>query len=229
MDTTSLKKKHEIVKEKVAEAAAISGRDPSDIRIMAVTKTFPPEVVRAAIEAGMTLLGENRVQEAVTKYEGLEVNHELHLIGHLQSNKSRQAVKLFDCIQSLDKLSTARSLDREAGKLSKDIDVLVQVNTSGEEQKHGVDPENLMALLDDFMKLERVRLRGIMTMARLTDNRDEIRRSFALTRDLKENAEKRTGLTLPLLSMGMSSDYTLAVEEGATMIRVGSAIFGTRG
>ncbi len=229
MDTTSLKKKHEIVKEKVAEAAAISGRDPSDIRIMAVTKTFPPEVVRAAIEAGMTLLGENRVQEAVTKYEGLEVNHELHLIGHLQSNKSRQAVKLFDCIQSLDKLSTARSLDREAGKLSKNIDVLVQVNTSGEEQKHGVDPENLMTLLDDFMKLERVRLRGIMTMARLTDNRDEIRRSFALTRDLKENAEKRTGLTLPLLSMGMSSDYTLAVEEGATMIRVGSAIFGTRG
>jgi hypothetical protein len=229
MDPTSLKQNVETVKEKIAEAAARSGRDSSDIKIMAVTKTFPLEVIRMALEAGMNLLGENRVQEALAKYGDLDKECELHLIGHLQSNKARQAVKLFDCIQSLDKLSTARAVNREAEKLTKEIDVLVQVNTSGEEQKYGIDPENLMELLEGVMELDRLRLRGVMTMAKLTDDRDEIRRSFALARELKEKAETKTGLALPELSMGMSSDYPEAVEEGATMVRIGSAIFGSRG
>ena len=214
------------VREAVATHQAIGGWTHA-VRIVAVTKTHGPEAVRAAAAAGLTDIGENRVQEAMEKQDALAgVRVDWHLIGTLQRNKARHAVGRFALIHSVDRLDLAAELDRRAAEGSRQA-VLVQVNCSDEPQKGGVEPDGLPALLDTLGGLARLEVRGLMTMSALTDDVGEQRRAFRRLRELRDAGE-RSGHRLPELSMGMSGDFTVAVEEGATMIRLGTLLFGER-
>jgi PLP dependent protein len=214
------------VREAVATHQAV-GRWTHPVRIVAVTKTHGPEAVRAAVAAGLTDIGENRVQEAMEKQDELAgVRVDWHLIGTLQRNKARHAVGRFALIHSVDRLDLAAELDRRAAEGTRQA-VLVQVNCSGEPQKGGVEPGGLPALLDALGGFARLEVRGLMTMSALTDDATEQRRAFRLLRELRDAGE-RSGHRLPELSMGMSGDFPVAVEEGATMIRLGTLLFGER-
>lgn len=197
------------------------------VRIVAVTKTHGPETVRAAVAAGLDAVGENRVQEALTKMAATaDLPVEWHLIGTLQRNKARLAVGRFALIHSVDRADLAAELDHRAAPGSVQP-VLVQVNCSAEPQKGGVEPGDLAALLDAMRVMPRLRVDGLMTMAAFTDDEGAQRRSFAQLRTLRETMQ-REGHPLPELSMGMSDDFPAAVEEGATMLRIGSLLFGPR-
>jgi pyridoxal phosphate enzyme (YggS family) len=197
------------------------------VRIVAVTKTHGPEAVRAAVLAGLKDVGENRVQEALQKQEALtDVGVDWHLVGTLQRNKARHAAGRFGLIHSVDRIELAAELDRRAAPGSRQP-ILVQVNCSAEPQKGGVEPASLPSLLEQVRLLEHIELRGLMTMSALTEDQAEQRRAFHLLRELRDAAE-RAGHRLPELSMGMSGDYPIAVEEGATMIRLGTILFGER-
>jgi pyridoxal phosphate enzyme (YggS family) len=198
------------------------------VRIVAVTKTHGPEAVRAALAAGLTDIGENRVQEALQKQDALAGTPVAwHLIGTLQRNKARHAAGRFALIHSVDRADLAGELDRRTPPGARQA-MLVQVNCSGEPQKGGVEPEGLPGLLEALAGLGNLDVRGLMTMSALTDDVAEQRRAFRLLRELREAAE-REGFRLPELSMGMSGDYPAAVEEGATIIRLGTVLFGERG
>jgi PLP dependent protein len=195
------------------------------VTIVAVTKTHGPDAIRAAVAAGITAVGENRVQEALAKQDQLpDVGVEWHLIGGLQRNKARHAVGRFALIHSVDRLDLAQELARRAAHPQA---ILVQVNCSGEPQKGGVEPEALVGLLDGLHPLAQLRVNGLMTMAALTDDATEQRRAFRLLRTLRDQAES-AGHSLPDLSMGMSGDFPVAVEEGATIVRLGTLLFGER-
>ena len=197
------------------------------VRIVAVTKTHGPEAVRAAAAAGLDAVGENRVQEALPKMEATaDLTVEWHLIGGLQRNKARQAVGKFALIHSVDRADLAAELDRRAESTAVQP-VLVQVNCSAEPQKGGVEPTDLAALLDAMRTMPRVRVDGLMTMAEFTDDETVQRRTFAMLRTLRDQMQAE-GHRLPELSMGMSGDYPAAVAEGATMLRLGSILFGPR-
>jgi pyridoxal phosphate enzyme (YggS family) len=197
------------------------------VRVVAVTKGHGPEAVRAAAAAGLEDVGENRVQEALGKQEAVgQLPVAWHLIGTLQRNKARQAVGRFALIHSVDRLELAAELDRRAGSAGTQL-VLVQVNCSDEPQKGGVEPDGLLALLEGISALARLQVAGLMTMSALTDDQAEQRRAFGRLRELRERCE-RAGHHLPELSMGMSGDYPVAVEEGATMVRLGTILFGSR-
>ena len=221
------------VRERMAEAARRSGRDPGEIRLMAVTKTFPLEYIEAARQAGLTLFGENRIQEAQAKYRPLadDPQLELHLIGHLQRNKARIAASLFRCVQSIDKLETAEALNRHCADLGRRMDILLELNTSGEGTKFGfADAEQLWWTCGRIARLELLRIRGVMTVGPFTTDQDRMRRSFASLRECRDGLHSRyPELSLDILSMGMSADFEIAIEEGATMIRVGTVLFGPRG
>jgi pyridoxal phosphate enzyme (YggS family) len=226
MDFPGLPARLALVRETVARSQAARGWQ-HPVRIVGVTKTHGPEAVRAALAAGLRDVGENKVQEALEKQQALtDLPVEWHLIGSLQRNKARQAVGRFALIHSVDRLDLAAELDRRAAG-GKRQPVLVQVNCSGEPQKGGVAPESLPALLEQLQPLERLEVRGLMTMSALTDDQVEQRRAFRLLRELRE-ASERAGHRLPELSMGMSGDFAIAVEEGATMIRLGTVLFGAR-
>ena len=195
------------------------------VTIVAVTKGHEPEAVRAAFAAGLTAIGENRVQEALAKQEVLrDCPVEWHLIGTLQRNKAKHAVGRFALIHSVDRLDLAVELNHRASATQ---DILVQVNCSAEPQKGGVEPAELPALLEGIRPLEHLRVRGLMTMAELTEDPERQRGPFRLLRELRDQAVQR-GHSLPELSMGMSADYLVAVEEGATMVRLGTLLFGAR-
>ena len=214
------------VREAVATHQAV-GRWTHPVRIVAVTKTHGPEAVRAAVAAGLTDIGENRVQEAMEKQDALAgVRVDWHLIGTLQRNKARHAVGRFALIHSVDRLDLVAELDRRAAEGSRQA-VLVQVNCSDEPQKGGVEPGGVPALLDALGGFARLEVRGLMTMSALTDDVAEQRRAFRRLRELRDSGE-RSGHRLPELSMGMSGDFAVAVEEGATMIRIGTLLFGER-
>jgi PLP dependent protein len=214
------------VREAVATHQAIGGWT-HPVRIVAVTKTHGPEAVRAAVAAGLTDIGENRVQEAMEKQDALAgVRADWHLIGTLQRNKARHAVGRFALIHSVDRLDLAAELDRRAAEGSRQA-VLVQVNCSDEPQKGGVEPGGVPALLEALGRFARLDVRGLMTMSALTDDVAEQRRAFRRLRELRDGGE-RAGHRLPELSMGMSGDFAVAVEEGATMIRIGTLLFGER-
>ena len=214
------------VREAVATHQAV-GRWTHPVRIVAVTKTHGPDAVRAAVAAGLTDIGENRVQEAMGKQDALAgVRVDWHLIGTLQRNKARHAVGRFALIHSVDRLDLAAELDRRAAEGTRQA-VLVQVNCSGEPQKGGVEPGGVPALLDALGGFARLEVRGLMTMSALTDDAAEQRRAFRRLRELRDAGE-RSGHPLPELSMGMSGDFPVAVEEGATMIRIGTLLFGER-
>jgi pyridoxal phosphate enzyme (YggS family) len=214
------------VREAIARHQTLGGwRHP--VTIVAVTKTHGPDAVRSAVAAGIHAVGENRVQEALAKQEQLpDVAVDWHLIGSLQRNKARHAVGRFALIHSVDRLDLAQELTRRAAPGARQA-VLVQVNCSGEPQKGGAEPDALPALLDGLRALESLDLRGLMTMAALTDDADEQRRAFRLLRTLRDQAAQ-AGHSLPDLSMGMSGDFRVAVEEGATIVRLGTLLFGER-
>jgi pyridoxal phosphate enzyme (YggS family) len=212
----------------IAATAGSIGRDPGNIRIIAVSKNFDVTVVQQAIDAGITIFGENKVQEAKQKVPKLRGDFTFHMVGHLQSNKARDAVKLFDMIHSIDKDDTARKVDLEAGRIGKTQKVLIQVNASGEETKSGVAPVSAVELARRIREMGHLELRGLMTMAPFTDDQNVIRRTFRVTKQLLDEINGSLGLALDELSMGMSADYRIAVEEGATLVRIGTAIFGQR-
>ena len=214
------------VREVIRERQAACGWT-HPVTIVAVTKTHGPEAILAALAAGLTDIGENRVQEALAKQDVLgPVPVTWHLIGTLQRNKARHAVGRFALIHSVDRLELAGELQRRIPTGSRQP-ILVQVNCSGEPQKGGVEPDALPELLGAIAQLDRLELRGLMTMAALTDEAREQRRAFSLLRELRD-ASEREGYRLPELSMGMSGDYAVAVEEGATLVRLGTVLFGER-
>ena len=214
------------VREAVAAHQAVGGWS-HPVRIVAVTKTHGPEAVRAAAAAGLLDVGENRVQEAVQKQDALSgTDIRWHLIGTLQRNKAKHAVGRFALIHSVDRLDLAAEIDRRVASGARQA-VLVQVNCSDEPQKGGVEPDALPELLDALAPLERLDVRGLMTMSALTDDAHEQRRAFRRLRELRDAAQQ-SGHALPELSMGMSGDFPVAVEEGATMIRLGTVLFGER-
>jgi hypothetical protein len=214
------------VRETVARHQRVAGWE-HEVRIIAVTKTHGPEAVRAAANAGLTDVGENRVQEALAKLElAADAGVAWHLIGTLQRNKARHVAGRFALVHSVDRADLAMELDRRMAPGARQA-VLVQVNCSAEAQKGGVAPDELLHLLADLGACAQIEVRGLMTMSALTDDRNEQRRAFRLLRELRDGAE-REGHRLPELSMGMSGDYPIAVEEGATMIRLGTVLFGER-
>jgi pyridoxal phosphate enzyme (YggS family) len=214
------------VRETIAERQARAGWT-HPVSIVAVTKTHGPDAVRAALAAGLSKVGENRVQEALAKQQVLaDCPVEWHLIGSLQRKKARQVVGRFGLIHSVDRLELAQEIHKRADPGTRQA-VLVQVNCSDEEQKGGVLPINLEALLEAMVELDRLDVRGLMTMAALTRDEGNQRRAFARLRQLRDESTD-AGFDLPELSMGMSGDYPIAVEEGATMLRLGTVLFGER-
>jgi len=218
------------VQDRIARAAERAGRDPKDVLLVAVTKTVSADRINEAIDAGVKAIGENRVQEAEAKWPDLHPGPERHMVGSLQRNKAGRAVELFDRIQSVDREKLAEAISRRAAEAGKVIPVLVEVNVSGEESKAGVPPAGLTALLTRMAALEGIRVEGLMTIGPWTTDGDRIRESFRLLRGLFEERREKPieGIAMEHLSMGMSGDFEMAIEEGATMVRVGTAIFGTR-
>jgi len=212
------------------QAAKKAGRDPGRIKLVAVSKTVEPARIRDAIEAGVTILGENYIQEARRKIEEIGHGVQWHMVGHLQSNKSKYAVTLFDYIHSVDSISLAREIDRRAAQKGRSIRALVEVNLSGEASKFGIGPDEAMELIRQIASLKNVFIEGLMTMPPYFDDPEKARPYFIRLRELRDRirAEGVEGVQVDELSMGMSGDFEAAIEEGATMIRVGTAIFGER-
>lgn len=219
------------VRQKIADAALRSDRSPDAVRFVLVTKTVAPERILEAIRAGATDLGENKVQEGRRKAEALAGEPvRWTMIGHLQSNKVKDALRFAREVQSLDRLSLATALEKRLQHLGHGLDVLVQVNTSAEASKYGLPPDDVPAFLRELSAFDALRPKGFMTLATFTPDEAEVRRCFRLLRDIRDRSlgEAPEGKNLADLSMGMSGDYTWAIEEGATIVRVGQAVFGPR-
>lgn len=216
------------IHERIGAACARAGRDPAAVQLVAVSKGHPPERANEAVAIGVTLLGENRVQEAKAKIPLCSGRARWHLIGHLQTNKARDAVELFAMIESVDSLHLAQEINRRADQAAKTMPVLLEVNVAGEATKFGYQPEQLLAELEALNKLPRLELHGLMTIAPWTPEPEKVRPVFLRLRELKEQCEQQLGAPLPHLSMGMSGDFEVAIEEGATLVRIGTALFGPR-
>ena len=222
------------IQERMAAAARRSGRDLSDIALMAVSKTQPPERIREAYDAGLRLFGENRVQEFAGKVEGLRDLHdaEWHMIGHLQTNKATKSAELFRAVDSVDSLKLSEKLDAAARALGKKLEVLIEINVGGEAAKSGVAPDSpaLEELLINAPRFEALLFRGLMTVPPFTDDPESARPYFRKLRKLREviAARKLPAVAMDKLSMGMSHDFEVAIEEGSTCVRLGTAIFGER-
>jgi PLP dependent protein len=218
------------IRERMARAASRCGRRVEEIELVAVSKTFPAEAIRAAHGLGLRDFGENRVQEWEGKRKELgEMDGATwHLIGHLQSNKARRAAELFDRVDSVDSFSFAQKLDAAAGAAGKRLGVLIEVHLGGEESKSGVGVEELPGLAEGVVALSHLELLGLMTIPPFFDDAERVRPFFARLRGLRDESSERVGRAMPVLSMGMSHDFEIAIEEGATEIRVGSALFGAR-
>lgn len=226
----TIKQNLDSIHEHIEAACHKVGRNPSEVRLMAVTKTRSREEVEAAYAAGHRLFGENRVQEAVEKYAGFHPDADLHLIGHLQSNKAKHVPGLFSCVQSIDKLKTAKELDKRCADAGISADILLEYNTSGEDAKSGFRSEDyFFAALEGILALQNLTIKGLMTIGPFTAEEKPIRESFAFLRDLyRRAAEAYPELKMDTLSMGMSGDFDYAIEEGATLVRIGTAVFGPR-
>lgn len=214
------------VRERIASAASRAGVDHSGIVLVAVTKTVDVPRIREAISAGVTDIGENYVQDSARKFEAVGRSARWHMIGHLQTNKVKQAVPMYDLIQSVDSVSLAREIGKRSAAIGKVAQVLVEVNISGEESKFGIRCCDALWLCGEIAAIEGIELRGLMGIAPFTDDESAIRKSFAR---LKELWDKLPNEHREWLSMGMSSDFEMAISEGSNMVRVGTAIFGPRG
>ena len=221
------------IRERMDRAARRAGRDPSEVALMAVSKNHPAAAIVEAVAAGQTLFGENRVQEFADKRDEVvraSRDGKFHLIGHLQSNKAARAAELFDAVDSVDSVKLAERLNEAAARLNRTLDVLIEVNVGGEEAKAGVDPasDELLSLLGSQGKLTHLAIRGLMTVPPYTEDPEGARECFRQLRELRDRLSASSGLALRELSMGMSHDFEVAIEEGSTCVRVGTAIFGAR-
>ncbi|MFO7915639.1 MAG: YggS family pyridoxal phosphate-dependent enzyme [Candidatus Krumholzibacteriales bacterium] len=226
----SLTENLKAVRERIAAAAERAGRDPSEVRIVAITKTHPPGTVDEAVSAGLSDVGENKVQEFLEKSEKVAADCRWHLVGHLQRNKVKKIIGRFELIHSLDSIRLARELNGRSLREEIVTDVLVQVNTSGEDSKYGIEPDEAVRFCGEAAQMEGVRIRGLMTMAPWVDDPQVLRNSFSALRLLRDEIAERgiRGVSMEHLSMGMSDDFEYAVEEGATLLRLGRVLFGPR-
>jgi pyridoxal phosphate enzyme (YggS family) len=226
MLTASLAQNLGNVREAIARSAARSDRDPGSVTVVAVTKGFAAERIREAMDVGLRLFGENRIQEAVPKIDEIGTAHATwHLIGHLQSNKTRFVGGRFAMVQSIDRVGIVEALGRRA---EAPLDVLIEINVAEEPQKTGALPADADAIAQAIRRFPSLKLQGLMTVAPMVDDPEEVRPVFQRLRSLREERSSRWGMPLPVLSMGMTDDYPVAVEEGATMLRLGRALFGPR-
>ncbi len=227
----TLRENLETVRARIRNACAKAGRSESTVRLLLATKSQPPTVLREAVAEGASLFGENRVQEALPKVEALrDLTIAWHFIGHLQSNKVRDALQFATCIESVDSSSLAMALDKELQRQGRAVDIFVEVNTSGEATKHGQHPDEVYSLLSLLKGLDTLRVRGFMTIGALSEDEGVVRACFSKLRSIRDRAVEQGMVTSDAndLSMGMSSDFEWAIAEGATIIRVGSAVFGER-
>lgn len=213
---------------RIASAATRAGRHPDEVLLIAICKTFPPEVVREAYDAGLRHFGENKVQEAKAKIPQLPGDIHWHMVGHLQTNKARDTIELFEMVQSVDSLKLALELEKWADRASKRIPILLEVNVAGESTKFGLKPEEALDVAKQVAGFRRLELQGLMCVPPFLKEVESVRPFFRRLRDWKTEIEQSLGAPLPHLSMGMSHDFEIAVEEGATIVRVGTAIFGER-
>ncbi len=216
------------IREQIASAAAKSGRSADEIELVAITKTHPADKVREAIEAGQSLFGESRVQEARIKIPELPSNLRWHFVGHLQKNKIRHALPLFEMIHSVDSLALAQDINRVANEEGLHPRVLLEVNMAGEGSKFGFSSEKLRDRMEELLALPRLSILGLMTIPPLADDAEESRKYFVQLRELRDRLQTECRVDLAQLSMGMTQDFAVAIEEGATLVRVGTAIFGER-
>ena len=219
------------LQEQIRQVAAAAGRDPAQVRLMAVTKTVDPELVNAAIDAGITLLGENKAQELCAKYDSYHKDGvEIHFIGHLQTNKVRHIVDKVQMIESVDSLPLAEEINKRCAALNKQMPILIEVNIGREESKSGVLPEDLPALLEEISKLPAVSVRGLMAIPPVCENNEQVSQYFyqiqQLFIDIKQ--KKYDNINMEILSMGMSGDYQTAIAYGSNVVRIGTAMFGHR-
>lgn len=218
------------IQDRIAVAADRSGQNPHSVCLVAVSKTKPVDLILEAIDAGITDVGENRVQEANSKRDQINRSVRWHLVGHLQTNKVKQALQIFDLIHSVDSLRLLAEIDRRSAQLGRQTDVLIQVNTSAEPSKYGIEPDQTLNLIEASLDYTHVRIRGLMTIGVFLPNLEAVRPSFVLLRELREKilAWQFPGVEMEYLSMGMTNDFEVAIEEGANLVRIGTAIFGSR-
>lgn len=216
------------IQQRIRAACERADREPNSITLLAVSKTHPPETIRLAVEAGLTCFGENKIQEAKAKIPLSPGRARWHFIGHLQSNKCREAVGLFEMIESVDSLALAQEINKRAEQAARTMPILLEVNVAGEASKFGYQPERLLADLKELNQLPRLEIHGLMAVPPWAPSAESSRPHFQRLRELKAQAESELGAPLPHLSMGMSGDFEVAIEEGATIIRVGTALFGER-
>lgn len=220
------------IRERIDQACLQAGRDPQEVRLLPVSKTHPAEYLRLAYAAGCRMLGENKIQEAYQKWQELEDLKDLEwsVIGHLQTNKAKYVARFASEFHALDSLRLAQALDQRLTIENRYLDVLVQINTSGEESKYGLEPEQAPELIAELAQFTRLRVRGLMTLAMNSEDREAVRGCFVKLRELRDSlqANAPAGMQLTELSMGMSGDFELAIAEGATIVRIGQAIFGAR-
>jgi pyridoxal phosphate enzyme (YggS family) len=217
-----------IINEKIKKAALKSNRNPEEIKLVAVTKTVSLERIKEAINAGVKIIGENKVHEAKEKYHILTADIKWHLVGHLQTNKAKYAVEIFDLIHSVDSIKLAKEIDRRSLQFGKITNVLVEVNVSAEETKYGIKPEEVEPFLKEISKFPRIWVRGLMTIAPMVKDKEETRPYFRKLRELSKEIKSKNmkNVKMDYLSMGMTEDFEIAIEEGANMVRVGRGIFG---
>jgi PLP dependent protein len=228
MGTSQIARNIELVRQKLEKRCQSLGRNASGITIVGITKTFTAQAAIEGLKAGLTNLGENKVQEALEKIPIIEPRPIWHLVGHLQRNKVKKAVELFDIIQSVDSVDLARSISEKAGQLNKKMTIYLQVNSSDEPQKSGFEPTEILKVIDEVKSLPNLAISGLMTIGPLTEDLKKIEKSFALTQKLFEQIQTMIGSGFEKLSMGMSGDYELALDYGANVLRIGTAIFGVR-
>jgi pyridoxal phosphate enzyme (YggS family) len=216
------------IQQRIHAACARCGRDTASVMLLAVSKTHPPETIEAMVEAGQIFFGENKIQEAKAKIPLCPSKARWHFIGHLQSNKVRDAVELFEMIQGVDSLAIALEINRRAEQAGKTVPLLLEVNVAGEASKFGYAPEKLLAELKTLDALPRIEIHGLMAIPPFSPIAEKSRPYFQRLRELKLQCEEILGVPLPQLSMGMSGDFEIAIEEGATIVRVGTALFGER-
>lgn len=216
------------VRKRMTTACERAGRDPNSVTLLAVSKNHPPEMVNEASRLGLTLFGENKVQEAKAKIPLCPGRSRWHMLGHLQTNKCRDAVELFEMIQSVDSLHLAEEINKRAEQASKTIPILLEVNAGGEASKFGYRLEQLLADLPRIGEMARLEIHGLMTVPPWAPNPEKVRPIFRQLRELKAKCEQILGAPLPHLSMGMTGDFEVAIEEGATIVRIGTALFGDR-
>ncbi|HPG41668.1 MAG TPA: YggS family pyridoxal phosphate-dependent enzyme [bacterium] len=225
----SIKTNLQTIRHNIEQACVRSGRNVNDVKIVAVSKTVAVPQIREAIAAGIDTIGENRVPDALLKHQEIGNTVAWHLIGHLQTNKVKKALQIFNVIESVDSLHLAEEIDRRAQELNKIIDIFVQVNTSGEAGKTGFPPEQVEAVIPKLAELTHVRITGLMTIGALVDDPELARPEFCYLRNLRALLNEKYHIdTLQHLSMGMTNDYHIAIEEGATCVRIGRALFGER-